>query len=161
MEEFNIDQYLEQYFPYLVCIRCVDNYHIVDVQIPTLWDVGKLTETLSEDEKKLQTLVTSEDKTGKVISIIGTKKYHPFSVLFNRIGTIIKINLERESKNLLFKETVKKLEKLFINTDLDKLQNIVIDVPEPLNEDVVVGNSDNINLPPNDNNDEEEDGKTD
>ena len=149
MEEINIDQFLNQFSPYFLSLRSVDNYNIVDIQVPNLWDVGKVSEDLTEGETKLQAVVTGQEKTSKIISIVGIQDIHSFGMIFKRVGVIVKVNLEREQKNILFKDTVKKLEKLFIDTDLDQLQNIKIDVPEEINENIEVGNAENINLPSN------------
>ncbi len=146
MNELNIDVYLNQFMPFLLSLRKVDGYKIIDVETPNNWDVGKLTKELTPDSKNVQTILTEQDDQNKLIAIVGSEKYHTFDVLFNRLGKIIQVNQEREEKNKLFKTTVKRLEKLFIDSNLEQLQKLVIDVDEEEKE-TEIGNTDDAQIP--------------
>jgi hypothetical protein len=151
MKECNIHDYLIEFTPYFVSLRIIDSYLIIDVEIPTNWDAGKLTQELVEGAKTIQTLLTGQDKDSniKIISIVGCNKFHTFDNIFDRLEKVIKVNREREEKNKLFKVMVKKLEKVFIDSDLNNLQNLIIDIPtngESI-DNIEVGNADNAQLP--------------
>lgn len=149
-EDCNIHEFLNDFHPYFASLRRIDSFLIIDAEVPTNWDVGKLTQDLAEGSKSIQTLLTGQDKDSstKVISIVGWSEFHNYNTLFARFEKIIKVNREREEKNKLFKVMVKKLEKVFIDSDLDKLQNLKIDIPENGEsiDDVEVGHSDNVEL---------------
>lgn len=145
MSELNIDIYLDQFMPFLLSLRKVDGYKIIDVEAPNNWDVGKLVRELTPDSKTVQTILTEQDDQNKLIAIVGSEKFHTFDVLFNRLGKIIQVNQEREEKNKLFKTTVKRLEKLFLDSNLDQLQKLVIDVDEEEKE-TEIGNTDDAHI---------------
>ena len=92
-----------------------------------------------------------------MIAIVGSSGTHTFDLLFTRLDKIIRVNQEREEKNKLFKMTVKKLEQLFIDSNLDQLQKLVIDVDDE--KDTELGNTDDveINAPSIINDDSDED----
>ena len=92
-----------------------------------------------------------------MIAIVGSSGTHTFDLLFTRLDKIIRVNQEREEKNKLFKMTVKKLEQLFIDSNLDQLQKLVIDVD--VENDTELGNTDDveINAPSIINDDSDED----
>jgi len=147
MNELNIDTYLEQFYPYFLSIRKIEGYRIIDIEVPINWDVGKLVRELSPNKDKVQTVLTEQNEQTKLIAIVGAEKFHTFDLLFNRLEKIIKVNQEREEKNKLFKITVKKLEQLFIDNNLEQLQKLVIDVEEE--KETELGNTDEaeINAP--------------
>lgn len=130
MSDFNVDQYFEDYYPYFQSLRKVQGYKILDVEIPINWDCGKLVKELTQNNTHVQTILTEQDDQNKMVAIVGSEKHHTFDLLFNRLQKVIKVNQEREEKNRLFKITVKKLENLFLNSNLDQLQKLVIDVDE-------------------------------
>jgi hypothetical protein len=64
-----------------------------------------------------------------------------------KILKVIKINKERELKEMLFKQTVEQLKKTFENNDLDKLQNLYFDFENhELDEPEIGEESDSIEL---------------
>jgi hypothetical protein len=145
MRELNIDRYLEEFYPYFLSLRNVDGYRIIDVEVPFNWDVGKLVRDLVPGNSNVQTILTENNEQTKMVAIVGSEKLHTFDLLFSRLEKIIKINQEREEKNRLFKMTVKKLEQLFIDSNLDQLQKLVIDVEEEEKE-TELGNTDNAEI---------------
>ena len=157
MNEFNIDSYLAQFKPYFLSLRKVDGYDIIDVEVPNNWDVGKLVRELTPNSKNVQTILTDQAEVNKMIAIVGSSGTHTFDLLFTRLDKIIRVNQEREEKNKLFKMTVKKLEQLFIDSNLDQLQKLVIDVD--VENDTELGNTDDveINAPSIINDDSDED----
>lgn len=144
MIEFNIDDYLNDFSPYFLSLRKVEDYKIIDVELPTNWDVGKVTRELISDHASVQTAITAQNDTTKIIAIVGSDNLHTYDLLFTRLDKIITVNKEREEKNKLFKQTVKKLEQLFIDSNLDQLQNLVIDVDE--NRGTEIGNVDGVKI---------------
>lgn len=149
MSEYNIDSYLIEFAPYFLSLRIVNDYNIIDVELPLNWDVGTLVHELTPNSKQVQTLITEQNKQTKLVAIVGSVKTHPFNILFTRLDKIIKVNQEREEKNKLFKLTVKKLEQLFLDSNLDQLQKLVIDVEEE-NHEPELGQTDDskITAPP-------------
>ncbi len=145
MSEFNIDNYLSEFAPYFLSLRMVENYNIIDVELPSNWDVGKLVRELTPNSTQVQTLITEQNEQTKLVAIVGSAKTHSFDVLFTRLDKIIKVNQEREEKNKLFKLTVKKLEQLFLDSNLDQLQKLVIDV-EDENHEPELGQTDNAKI---------------
>jgi hypothetical protein len=80
------------------------------------------------------------------VAIIGSEQLHTFDLLFTRLDKIIKVNQEREEKNRLFKLTVKKLEQLFVDSNLEQLQKLVIDVEDEERE-TELGDTDDAQIP--------------
>jgi len=145
-QHFNIDTYLEQFYPYFLSLRKVDGYQIIDAEMPNNWDVGKLVRELVPNNKNVQTILTEQNEQTKLVAIVGSEKIHTFDLLFNRLEKIVRVNQEREEKNKLFKVTVKKLEQLFIDSNLDQLQKLVIDVDDE--KETEIGNTDDTELNP-------------
>jgi len=148
MDKVDIDGFLAQFSPYLIAIRQVPGYKVVDAKISNNWDPGKLVADLEPGLKSIQMVLTGKEEGFKIISIIGLEKAHTYMQLIERLDMIIRINREREEKNKLFQSTVKKLEQLFLESDLDKLNNLIIDVPDAriTSDEIEVGNTDNIKL---------------
>ena len=144
MNECKIDEFLEEFSPYFLSLRKIPGYCIIDVEVPNNWDVGKLVRELTPNNKNTQTILTEQDEQSKTLAIVGCEKFHTFDILFNRLEKIARVNKEREEKNKLFKETVKRLEKLFIDSNLDQLQKLVIDVDEE--KETELGHTDDISL---------------
>lgn len=157
MSEFNIDTCLDEFSPYLLSLRRVDGYRIVDVELPNNWDAGKISLELTKGNKKVQTVLTEQSEQSKVIAIVGSEESHSFVYLLDRLEKILRVNKEREEKNKLFKVTVKKLEKLFLDSNLDQLQKLVIDVDEEKEQEMELGNTDNVQIPMSEDINEESD----
>lgn len=147
MNEFNLDDFLMDFEPYFLSLRDVNEYKIIDVEVPNDWDVGKTVQQLIKTTK-IQTVLTEKTEKTKMIAIVGHKNHHTFNVLFAQLETIIKANKEREEKNKLFRLSVKKLEQLFLNSELNQLQKLVIDVEDETedNDNYKLGKTDNVNL---------------
>ena len=73
MNEFNIDGFLDQFAPFLLSLRNVDGYKIIDVEVPNNWDVGKLVRELTPDSKNVQTVLTEQDDQNKLIAMLTTQ----------------------------------------------------------------------------------------
>jgi len=131
---FKVDEFLSDYLPYLIGIRAVDGYKIIDVKIPSSWKFGTPIEEVRKNFKKVQTLIAEQTKEFRVISLVGDDKFQNYDTLFAHLSTIIKVNREREEKNRLFKEKVKQLEEIFINSELDTLNHLSFDIRDPESE---------------------------
>ena len=146
MNEFNIDNYLKPFNPYFLSLRKVEGgYLVVDAEVPTNWEVGKLSKDLIENHQTIQVLLTGQDEQIKMIAIAGCETYHGFDALFTRLDKIVKVNQEREEKNKLFKIAVKRLEKLVIENNIDQLQKLIIDV-EDEEKETELGNTDKAEI---------------
>lgn len=143
----NIDQFISGYLPYLIGIRAVEGYKILDIQIPSSWKFGTAVAQVQKNNKKVQILVASNDKSNIIISLIGDEQYQNFDTLFKHFDTIIKVNREREEKNRLFREKVKQLEDIFVNSDLDVLTNLSFEIKETQNDEI---DNDTFKLPDSD-----------
>ena len=143
----NIDQFISGYLPYLIGIRAVEGYKILDIQIPSSWKFGTAVAQGQKNNKKVQILVAGNDKSNIIISLIGDEQYQNFDTLFKHFDTIIKVNREREEKNRLFREKVKQLEDIFVNSDLDVLTNLSFEIKETQNDEI---DNDTFKLPDSD-----------
>jgi len=127
-------------------LRKVEGYLIIDIELPNDWDSGKLSRELTPKNKNVQTLITGQNDHSNILSMVGDENIHSFDILFNRLEKIIKVNQEREEKNKLFRVMVKKMEQIFLESDLSQLQKMVLDAPDENNSEPELGQTDNINL---------------
>jgi len=126
-----IDNFISGYLPYLIGIRAVEGFKILDIQIPSSWKFGTPIVQAQRNYKKVQILVAEQEKDYTIISLVGDEEFQNFDTLFAHLDTIIKVNREREEKNRLFREKVKQLEAIFLNSDLETLNNLSFNVKDP------------------------------
>lgn len=107
---------------YLSSIRKIQDYISVDLLFPSKWSLPKSL----KDEIEIVPF-TSEDVNTKGISFVCKMEEKLVSNLFDKITKVIKLNKDREIKEILFKQTIEELKKTFEQNDLDKLQNLYFD----------------------------------
>lgn len=115
-------QNIQPFIDYIFSIRKLKDYLSFDLLFPTKWSLPKnipegveIVPFQSEENiyKGTSFLVQiTEDNIAKVILVI---------------SKTIKLNKERELKEVLFKQTIDHLKKTFEQNDLDKLQNLYFD----------------------------------
>lgn len=109
--------------PYLQSIRKIENYISIDVLFPQKWRLPKAF--VNEDK-------VMEQKTNKeglrLLSFVSELNDEVLNDIKNNIVKIIEYNLEREQKDLLFKEAVNSLKEVFENESLSDLQKLTFDI---------------------------------
>lgn len=117
----NISGFVE----YLYSIRKLNNFVSFDMVFPIEWGVPKSI----LDENKVIPFEPNEGKT-KGISFVCSIDEKDIEENIKKIHKTIKVNKDKEQKELLFKETVEKLKRTFESNDIEKLKKISIDFLE-------------------------------
>lgn len=137
---------IEPFVEYLHSVRVMKSHLSFDLKFPIKWVIPK---TLLEDTQTVPH--ESEDTNVKFLSFVAEINEIELGKTLSKISKIIKINKEREQKEILFKKTIEELKKTFEQNDLEKLQNLYFDfenqVEETSNlEDYESGQSENLEL---------------
>lgn len=117
--------FYKEIFPfmdYIQSIRKIDTYFSFDLLFPSKWSLPK---TLVDENKAVG--FETNDPNYRGVSFVTEIQEKELSSTLLRISKIIKLNKERELKELLFKQTIEKLKKTFEQTDLDSLQKLYFD----------------------------------
>lgn len=107
---------------YIQSIRKLKNYFSFDMVFPSKWSMPKSM----VDESQIVGF-QSEIPNMKGISFVSVIEESEVSKTIVRIQKIIKLNKEKEIKEMLFKQTVEQLKSTFEKTDLDKLKSLYFD----------------------------------
>lgn len=107
---------------YIQSIRKLKNYFSFDMVFPSKWSMPKSM----VDESQIVGF-QSEIPNMKGISFVSVIDESEVSKTIVRIQKIIKLNKEKEIKEMLFKQTVEQLKSTFEKTDLDKLKSLYFD----------------------------------
>jgi len=107
---------------YLQSVRKIENYFSFDMIFPTKWSLPK---TIIDENKVVGYEVT--DTNYKGITFVASIDEKDVAQTLLRIAKIIKLNKEKEQKEVLFRQTIDKLKKTFEQTDLDSLQKLYFD----------------------------------
>ena len=107
---------------YIQSIRKIETYLSFDVVFPTKWSTPK---NLIDESKVVGFEVA--DTNFKGISFVSAIDEKEVAQTLLRIAKIIKLNKEKEQKELLFKQTIERLKKTFEQTDLNSLQKLYFD----------------------------------
>jgi hypothetical protein len=122
MNYFFLDQ-----IEYFNKLTKMGNYLAFEFNFPTSWEIdGGLISQHKHEFKKKKKLHT--------LSIWSEFKDSEIRLLEETVSKIIQINKEHEEKERLFKEKVKELRSLFLESDLDSLRNIKFDTHELIRE---------------------------
>ncbi len=113
---------LVPFIEYIHSIRKLKNYLSFDMVFPTKWSLPKSL----VDEGQLVGFET-ENQNSKGVSFVSPIDESEVSKTMTKIAKIIKLNKEKELKEMLFKQTVEQLKSTFEKTDLDKLKNLYFD----------------------------------
>lgn len=121
------------FIDYIHSIRKLKTYLSFDVKFPSKWSIPK---TYAEEGQ----LITfeSDDVELKGVSFVTPFVEDEVAKTLLKISKVIKLNKEREIKEVLFKQKVDELKKTFEKTDLERLQKLYFDfekVEVNLNED--------------------------
>lgn len=117
--------FYKEIFPftdYLQSVRKIENYFSFDMIFPTKWSLPK---TIIDENKVVGYEVTDTNYKGITFVTLIDEKDVAQTLL--RIAKIIKLNKEKEQKEVLFRQTIDKLKKTFEQTDLDSLQKLYFD----------------------------------
>lgn len=130
---------IEQFAEYIKSIRKLKDYLSFDLYFPSKWGLPKDDTQIIPFE--------SDVANHKGLSFVTEMKDKEVTNTITKILKVIKINKERELKEMLFKQTVEQLKKTFENNDLDKLQNLYFDFENhELDEPEIGEESDSIEL---------------
>ena len=113
---------LTPYVEYIHSIRKLKNFISFDLVFPAKWSLPKSL----ADENQIVPFDT-EDTNFKGISFVVEIDAPSFENTLTKISKIIKINKEREQKEILFRTTIEHLKKTFEQNDLDKLKDLYFD----------------------------------
>lgn len=131
----NFYKSIEPFIEYFFSIRKLETYFSFDMEIPKTWGIPK---SLSADGKTIP-FESQRAETHRGISIVCEISEVEVEKTVQDILKIIKINKEREEKELLFKEVISDLKKTFESSDLDSLKRLNFyfenDVPKELEDD--------------------------
>lgn len=124
---------ISAYFDYLHSIRRLKGYLSFDMKFPVKWLLPK-----SVAEEGQIVAFQSDDDNYKGISFVSQMGEEEVKNTLLKIDKIIKLNIEREMKDKLFKQTVEQLKHTFEKNDLNKLQNLYFDFE---NEESILNNN--------------------
>lgn len=110
------------FIEYIHSVRKLKNYLSFDMVFPTKWSLPKSL----VDEGQVVGFET-ENQNLKGVSFVSPIDESEVSKTMAKISKIIKLNKEKELKEMLFKQTVEQLKTTFEKTDLDKLKNLYFD----------------------------------
>ncbi len=118
-------QNISGFIEYVFSIRKLNNFISFDMVFPVEWGVPK---SIANENK----IVPFEPKesTLKGISFVCEMNEQDIEENISKIKKTIKLNKDKEQKELLFRETVERLKKTFESNDIEKLKNISIDFSE-------------------------------
>lgn len=115
-------KYIEPFVEYVHSIRKLQTHLSFDMKFPSKWSIPK---SLMEDGQVVP--YDTEEPNTKLISFVSAIEEQELSKVISKINKIIKLNKEREIKEVLFKKTIEELKKTFEQTDLEKLKNLYFD----------------------------------
>lgn len=113
-------KFIEKVSKYLKSVRLLKNYVSFDMMLPETWAIIK-------SPQEVEVVKTEENK---IISFVCENKTEFIDILENYLDRIIKINIEREEKDRLFKEKVMELKNIFEKEKLENLKGLKFDVDE-------------------------------
>lgn len=118
----NFYQNIQPFSDYLFSIRKLKDYISIDLLFPNKWSMPKsmmdTTETVA---------FNSENTELKGLSFVCPLDEESITKTISKITKIIKLNKEKELKELLFKQTIEELKKTFEKNDLETLQKLYFD----------------------------------
>jgi hypothetical protein len=110
------------YMEYIHSIRKLQNYLSIDMKFPTKWSIPKnIVDGISV------VAFESDDVNQKGISFVCEINEKSVNEIVFRISKIIKLNQEKEVKEMMFKKVVEELKTTFEKTELDKLKKLYFD----------------------------------
>ena len=113
---------ISSFVQYVSSIRKLENYLSFDMTFPSKWGMPKSV----VDENKTIPFET-KDGSLKGISFVCEIDDSEINNTISKINKTIKLNIEREQKERLFKETLEQLKVTFEKNELDKLKTLYFD----------------------------------
>jgi hypothetical protein len=113
---------ISSYSDYLVSIRKLEGYLSIDMEFPVKWGLPK---SIIEEGKIITFESSVESKKG--FSFVCEINDKSINDTLSKINKTIKLNLDREIKDKMFKDSVEKLKQIFDKTDLEKLKKLYFD----------------------------------
>lgn len=118
----NFYQNITPFVDYLFSIRKLKDYLSIDLLFPSKWTLPKsIVETMETVP------FNSENTDSKGISFVCQFEEQSITITISKIVKIIKLNKEKELKEVLFKETIDQLKKTFEKNDLETLKKLYFD----------------------------------
>ena len=108
--------------PYFWSLREINDNVSLDIKLPIKWKY----EGMMEAKKELPFAIKVQDKKTEniLVSLIAPATVDGYEYVFNYAKAVISRNIEEEEKLKLFNEKMVELKTLFLNSPLDKLQQI-------------------------------------
>lgn len=120
---------------YLKSVRSIKDYISFDLIFPATWVIHK------SYYDELEIIKNNTEQGSITLSFVSQINEEGISKIESTIDKIIKFNIEREEKELLFRNKVKELKNIFESNKLDNLKSLKFDV-DHINELI---SEDNIN----------------
>lgn len=111
---------LEPFLEYFFSIRKLENYLSFDLVIPKTWGMPK---TVSS-ESQIVPFDSPNPETTRGMSIVCEATKEETDKTIKAILKIIRVNKEREEKEILFNEVISTLKKTFESSDLNHLKKL-------------------------------------
>lgn len=111
---------LEPFLDYFFSIRKLDTYLSFDLLIPKNWGMPK---TVSS-ESQIVPFESPNPETTRGMSVVCESTKEETDKTIKAILKIIRVNKEREEKEILFDEVIKNLKKTFESSDLNQLKKL-------------------------------------
>jgi hypothetical protein len=120
---------INPFIDYLKSVRRLKNYLSFDMLFPATWGLPK---SYKEDGQIVP--FDSEEGNLRGFSFVSETNEKEISQTLLKVAKLIKLNKEREMKDLLFKQTIEQLKKTFEQNDLEKLQKLQIEFQDNITE---------------------------
>lgn len=113
-------QFISKVSKYLKSVRILKNYVSFDMLLPETWSILKSPQVVE--------IIKTEEN--KVISFVCENKTEYIDILEKYLDDVIKVNIEKEEKERLFRTKVMELKNIFEKEKLENLKGLKFDVEE-------------------------------
>lgn len=113
-------QFVDKVSKYLKSVRILKNYVSFDMLLPESWSILKSPQVVE--------VIKTDDN--RVISFVCENKTEYIDTLEKYLDGVVKVNVEKEEKERLFKTKVMELKNIFENEKLENLKGLKFDVEE-------------------------------
>lgn len=115
-------QELSGFFEYLHSIRKIEDYVSIDLKFSSKWGIPK---SIADEGQLVPFNLGEEDLKG--YSFVSSMNEKDIQDTISKINKTIKMNKDKEIKEMLFKQTVDKLRVTFEKNNLEKLEKLYFD----------------------------------
>jgi hypothetical protein len=116
----NFYKAIEPFIEYFFSIRKIENFLSFDIEIPKTWGIPK---TLNTDGQTIP-FESPRAETHRGLSIMCEINDVEVDKTVQNILKLIRVNKEREDKEMLFKDVIADLKKTFESSDLESLKRL-------------------------------------